>query len=154
MVGKNTLTVRFIKATDYLKETKGYKHGDICTLLELKRWQYDQIRIGRRIPAQKEVDILIKKHTVLAQFFSDDDFVLENLEINKENSELVKSLKLVIQSQDQIIKLKDEKIKDLEKTIGSKDEAHEETLDKFYTEEEIDQEIIKRLKEFKNSNKK
>ena len=153
MVSINKLTVRFIKGTDYLKEVKGLKHKEICDLIGIKRWQYDQIRIGRRVPSQESIKILISTYKELSRFFEEDD-----IEEEDDVSGIVKSLREVIAAKDEVIKMKDEKIKDLESMLEVVKGAHINALSEIYvSEEELDAEIEKRKKEvqdLKNKNKR
>ena len=153
MVGINKLTVSFIKGTDYLKQVKGLKHKEICDLIGIKRWQYDQIRIGRRIPSQESIKILTSTYKELSRFFEEEEE--EEEEDNKDG--LLQSLREVIAAKDEVIKMKDEKIKDLESMLEVVKGAHINALSKIYvSEEELDAEIEKRKKEveeLRNNNK-
>ena len=149
MVSINKLTVRFIKGTDYLKEVKGLKHKEICDLIGIKRWQYDQIRIGRRVPSQESIKILTSTYKELSRFFEEDD-----IEEEDDVSGIVKSLREVIAAKDEVIKMKDEKIKDLESMLEVVKGAHINALSEIYvSEEELDAEIEKRKKEVQDLKK-
>jgi len=152
MADLNTLTVQFIEATDYLKNMKGLKHYQIAELLDLERPKYDQIRAGRRKPSGLEIKILIDNYEELSRFFKDSQF--KQSESKEGNQELLKSLKDIISAKDIIIRMKDEKIKQLEKDLQNSIEAHADTLKRLYSEDEIDDEIQKRLKELAELDKK
>jgi len=152
MADLNKLTVQFIEATDYLKSMKGLKHYQIAQLLNLERPKYDQIRTGRRKPSGMEIKILTDKYNELSSFFKENDY--SKNDNTKEDRELVKSLKDIICAKDEIIKMKDDKIDQLEKDLEISILAHAETLKRLYSEDEIDEEIRKRQNELNMINKK
>jgi len=153
MVGFNKQTVAFIEATDEIKKRGLAKHGQICNKIGLKRWQYDQIRIGRKVPS---LEVLEKLKTLYPVSVGIIERNLEKDEMDHINSDsqLLKSLKDIISAKDEIIRMKDEKIKQLEKDLQNSIEAHADTLKRLYSEDEIDDEIQKRLKELAELDKK
>lgn len=153
MDDKNNLTVQFIEATDYLKSMKGLKHYQIAKLLNLERPKYDQIRSGRRKPSLMEINILTEKYDELSSFFKIDQDNQVKKNIGKDD-ELLKSLKDIIKAKDEIIKLKDEKIINLETDLQATHEAHADTLKRLYSNEEVKEEIQKRLIELEELQKR
>ena len=153
MVGFNKQTVAFIEATDEIKKRGLAKHGQICNEIGLKRWQYDQIRIGRKVPS---LEVLEKLKTLYPVSVGIIERNLEKDEMDHINSDsqLLKSLKDIISAKDEIIRMKDEKIKQLEKDLQNSIETHADTLKRLYSEDEIDDEIQKRLKELAELDKK
>jgi len=153
MVGFNKQTVAFIEATDEIKKRGLAKHGEICNKIGLKRWQYDQIRIGRKVPS---LEILEKLKTLYPVSVEIIERNLEKSEMDHINSDsqLLKSLKDIISAKDEIIRMKDDKIDQLEKDLESSILAHAETLKRLYSEDEIDEEIRKRQNELNMINKK
>jgi|13_taG_2_1085334.scaffolds.fasta_scaffold05281_4 GTPase SAR1 family protein len=153
MVGFNKQTVAFIEATDEIKKRGLAKHGQICNQIDLKRWQYDQIRIGRKVPS---LEILEKLKTLYPVSVEIIERNLEKSEMDHINSDsqLLKSLKDIISAKDEIIRMKDDKIDQLEKDLESSILAHAETLKRLYSEDEIDEEIRKRQNELNMINKK
>jgi len=129
------------------------KHGQICNQIDLKRWQYDQIRIGRKVPS---LEILEKLKTLYPVSVEIIERNLEKSEMDHINSDsqLLKSLKDIISAKDEIIRMKDDKIDQLEKDLESSILAHAETLKRLYSEDEIDEEIRKRQNELNMINKK
>jgi hypothetical protein len=129
------------------------KHGEICNKIGLKRWQYDQIRIGRKVPS---LEVLEKLKTLYPVSVGIIERNLEKDEMDHINSDsqLLKSLKDIISAKDEIIRMKDEKIKQLENDLQNSIETHADTLKRLYSEDEIDDEIQKRLKELAELDKK
>jgi hypothetical protein len=153
MVGFNKQTVAFIEATDEIKKRGLAKHGEICNKIGLKRWQYDQIRIGRKVPSLEVLEKLKTLYPVSVEIIERN---LEKSEMDHINSDsqLLKSLKDIISAKDEIIRMKDDKIDQLEKDLESSILAHAETLKRLYSEDEIDEEIRKRQNELNMINKK
>lgn len=150
MVGISKGTVAFIKATDFLKGVKRLKHGEIAEKIGLTRSQYDQSRGGRRVVLEPEIIKLKESYPEVARFFEE---IKENFKEPSENyfskDEKTKSnIKLyvdMIAAKDEIIKLKDEKIEFLENQLNAANLSHSNTLLRLYTEEEIQEEIQKRM---------
>ena len=134
------ITEGFINATDYLKDIEGLKHGEICQMIGLKRWQYDQIRIGRRSPTKEEINILTRKYVFLSKFFN-DSWQEKKGNFDK-NNELIESLRETIKTKNEVISLLKERLKNAIET-------HAETLQKIYTEDEAKIEYERLLKEYK-----
>jgi len=153
MVGFNKQTVAFIEATDEIKKRGLAKHGEICNKIGLKRWQYDQIRIGRKVPSLEVLEKLKTLYPVSVEIIERN---LEKSEMDHINSDsqLLKSLMDIISAKDEIIRMKDDKIDQLEKDLESSILAHAETLKRLYSEDEIDEEIRKRQNELNMINKK
>lgn len=153
MVVFNKQTVAFIEATDEIKKRGLAKHGEICNKVGLKRWQYDQIRIGRKVPSLEILEKLKTLYPVSVEIIERNLEKSETDHINSD-SQLLKSLKDIISAKDEIIRMKDEKIDQLEKDLESSILAHAETLKRLYTDEEIEKEIRKRQNELNMINKK
>lgn len=136
MVGISKRTVAFVKATDFLKDFKGIKHGDIADKMELSRGVYDQARGGRRKVTEEETNKLIRNFPEVISYFegiNDEigDTVVDFYKEKGEDGELVEALRKTIKAQEEVIEM-------LKERLMIAKEAHADSLRALLSEEDLD----------------